>query len=53
MDIYTAVMNCLKSTLPVVLTGYPCPKCEFISFIYIGRQRADWCKSALSYNPQQ
>ena len=38
VDIYTAVMKakvmCLKSTLPVLLTGYPCPKCEFVSFIY-------------------
>ena len=38
VDICTAVTKsevmCLKSTLPVLPTGYPGSKCEFISFIY-------------------
>ena len=32
VDIYASVMKsklmCLRSTLPIILTGYPCPKCE-------------------------
>jgi hypothetical protein len=46
VDVSAGVMKskpkCVRNISLVLLTGYPCPMCGFISFIYSQGDRSEW-----------